>query len=134
MCSETSATVKTVSDEPSDMLNHVMMYFKHMYWHIFTYSTVNFFGVLSSISLDMANLSLNDNDGSSGASDQDTLAPLPLPGATPWPLMHTFPYQYPQPYPTQPPPYHELSSYSYAPGSAGSQHSEGESPVKDAIV
>lgn len=77
---------------------------------------------------DMANLSLNDNDGSSGASDQDTLAPLPLPGASPWPMMHTFPYQ---PYPThafssQPPPYHELTSYSYAPGSTGSQHSEGE--------
>uniref|UniRef100_A0A665WU23 Dishevelled segment polarity protein 2 n=1 Tax=Echeneis naucrates TaxID=173247 RepID=A0A665WU23_ECHNA len=47
----------------------------------------------------MANLSLNDNDGSSGASDQDTLAPLPLPGASPWPMMHTFPYQ---PYPTHP--------------------------------
>uniref|UniRef100_A0A8C8CPW3 Dishevelled segment polarity protein 2 n=1 Tax=Oncorhynchus tshawytscha TaxID=74940 RepID=A0A8C8CPW3_ONCTS len=75
----------------------------------------------------MANLSLNDNDGSSGASDQDTLAPLPLPGATPWPLMHTFPsYQYTSnPYSSQPPPYHELSSYSYAPGSTGSQHSEG---------
>ncbi|KAA8579093.1 hypothetical protein FQN60_007213 [Etheostoma spectabile] len=77
--------------------------------------------------LDMANLSLNDNDGSSGASDQDTLAPLPLPGASPWPMMHTFPYQ---PYPThafssQPPPYHELTSYTYAPGSTGSQHSEG---------
>lgn len=77
---------------------------------------------------DMANLSLNDNDGSSGASDQDTLAPLPLPGASPWPMMHTFPYQ---PYPThafssQPPPYHELTSYTYAPGSTGSQHSEGE--------
>uniref|UniRef100_A0A671W9A9 Si:ch73-335l21.1 n=1 Tax=Sparus aurata TaxID=8175 RepID=A0A671W9A9_SPAAU len=77
--------------------------------------------------LNMANLSLNDNDGSSGASDQDTLAPLPLPGASPWPMMHTFPYQ---PYPahafsSQPPPYHELTSYSYAPGSTGSQHSEG---------
>uniref|UniRef100_H2LR12 Dishevelled segment polarity protein 2 n=1 Tax=Oryzias latipes TaxID=8090 RepID=H2LR12_ORYLA len=77
--------------------------------------------------LNMANLSLNDNDGSSGASDQDTLAPLPLPGATPWPMMHTFPYQaYPtHPYSSQPPPYHELTSYSYAPGSTGSQHSEG---------
>lgn len=75
----------------------------------------------------MANLSLNDNDGSSGASDQDTLAPLPLPGATPWPLMPTYSYQYPAPHPysTQPPPYHELSSYSYGMGSAGSQHSEG---------
>uniref|UniRef100_A0A8C6LXN5 Dishevelled segment polarity protein 2 n=1 Tax=Nothobranchius furzeri TaxID=105023 RepID=A0A8C6LXN5_NOTFU len=62
-----------------------------------------------------------------GASDQDTLAPLPLPGASPWPMMHTFPYQpYPtHPYSTQPPPYHELTSYSYAPGSTGSQHSEG---------
>lgn len=78
---------------------------------------------------DMANLSLNDNDGSSGASDQDTLAPLPLPGATPWPLLHSFPYQYPHPYSSQPPPYHELSSYSYAPGSTGSQHSEGEKPL-----
>lgn len=82
---------------------------------------------------DMANLTLNDNDGSSGASDQDTLAPLPLPGASPWPMMHTFPYQ---PYPThafssQPPPYHELSSYSYAPGSTGSQHSEGEHRRRD---
>uniref|UniRef100_A0A8D3E5G8 Dishevelled segment polarity protein 2 n=1 Tax=Scophthalmus maximus TaxID=52904 RepID=A0A8D3E5G8_SCOMX len=78
--------------------------------------------------LNMANLSLNDNDGSSGASDQDTLAPLPLPGASPWPMMHTFPYQpYPtHPYSSQPPPYHELTSYSYAPGSTGSQHSEGD--------
>uniref|UniRef100_A0A669F2P4 Dishevelled segment polarity protein 2 n=1 Tax=Oreochromis niloticus TaxID=8128 RepID=A0A669F2P4_ORENI len=77
--------------------------------------------------LNMANLSLNDNDGSSGASDQDTLAPLPLPGASPWPMMHTFPYQpYPtHPFSSQPPPYHELTSYSYAPGSTGSQHSEG---------
>uniref|UniRef100_A0A8C5FKP5 Dishevelled segment polarity protein 2 n=1 Tax=Gadus morhua TaxID=8049 RepID=A0A8C5FKP5_GADMO len=75
----------------------------------------------------MANLSLNDNDGSSGASDQDTLAPLPLPGASPWPMMHTFAYQpyAAHPYSSQPPPYHELTSYSYAPGSTGSQHSEG---------
>ncbi|KAM8974392.1 segment polarity protein dishevelled homolog DVL-2 isoform 2-T2 [Pelodytes ibericus] len=75
----------------------------------------------------MANLSLNDNDGSSGASDQDTLAPLPLPGASPWPLLPTFSYQYPAPHPysTQPPAYHELSSYSYGMGSGGSQHSEG---------
>uniref|UniRef100_A0A8C5WKU2 Dishevelled segment polarity protein 2 n=1 Tax=Leptobrachium leishanense TaxID=445787 RepID=A0A8C5WKU2_9ANUR len=75
----------------------------------------------------MANLSLNDNDGSSGASDQDTLAPLPLPGASPWPLLPTFSYQYPAPHPysAQPPAYHELSSYSYGVGSGGSQHSEG---------
>nr|XP_008174801.1 LOW QUALITY PROTEIN: segment polarity protein dishevelled homolog DVL-2 [Chrysemys picta bellii] len=85
------------------------------------------FGDLRGCQNYMANLSLNDNDGSSGASDQDTLAPLPLPGATPWPLMPTFSYQYPAPHPysTQPPPYHELSSYSYGMGSAGSQHSEG---------
>lgn len=74
---------------------------------------------------DLVNLSLNDNDGSSGASDQDTLAPLP--GATPWPLLPTFSYQYPAPHPysPQPPPYHELSSYTYGGGSASSQHSEG---------
>ncbi|CAI5791529.1 polarity dishevelled homolog DVL-2 [Podarcis lilfordi] len=85
------------------------------------------FGDFSGCENYMANLSLNDNDGSSGASDQDTLAPLPLPGATPWPLMPTFSYQYPAPHPysPQPPPYHELSSYSYGMGSAGSQHSEG---------
>ncbi|KAM5151452.1 segment polarity protein dishevelled homolog DVL-2 isoform 3-T3 [Callospermophilus lateralis] len=73
----------------------------------------------------LVNLSLNDNDGSSGASDQDTLAPLP--GATPWPLLPTFSYQYsaPHPYSPQPPPYHELSSYTYGGGSASSQHSEG---------
>ncbi|MGH0176588.1 UNVERIFIED_CONTAM: hypothetical protein FKN15_073053, partial [Acipenser sinensis] len=80
------------------------------------------FGDFSDCENYMANLSLNDNDGSSGASDQDTLAPLP--GATPWPMMHTFPYQYPHPYSSQPPPYHELASYSYGPGSNGSQHSE----------
>lgn len=75
---------------------------------------------------DLVNLSLNDNDGSSGASDQDTLAPLP--GATPWPLLPTFSYQYPAPHPysPQPPPYHELSSYTYGGGSASSQHSEGK--------
>ncbi|XP_041440959.1 segment polarity protein dishevelled homolog DVL-2 isoform X1 [Xenopus laevis] len=85
------------------------------------------FGDLTGCENYMANLSLNDNDGSSGASDQDTLAPLPLPGASPWPLLPTFSYQYqaPHPYSTQPPAYHELSSYSYGMGSAGSQHSEG---------
>ncbi|CAH2272345.1 segment polarity dishevelled homolog DVL-2 [Pelobates cultripes] len=85
------------------------------------------FGDLTGCENYMANLSLNDNDGSSGASDQDTLAPLPLPGASPWPLLPTFSYQYPAPHPysTQPPAYHELSSYSYGVGSGGSQHSEG---------
>uniref|UniRef100_A0A8C0KCN6 Dishevelled segment polarity protein 2 n=1 Tax=Canis lupus dingo TaxID=286419 RepID=A0A8C0KCN6_CANLU len=81
--------------------------------------------VFGDLSGDLVNLSLNDNDGSSGASDQDTLAPLP--GATPWPLLPTFSYQYPTPHPysPQPPPYHELSSYTYGGGSASSQHSEG---------
>lgn len=87
---------------------------------------------LPSHSPDLVNLSLND-DGSSGASDQDTLAPLP--GATPWPLLPTFSYQYPAPHPysPQPPPYHELSSYTYGGGSASSQHSEGKS-LPDASV
>uniref|UniRef100_A0A670K355 Dishevelled segment polarity protein 2 n=1 Tax=Podarcis muralis TaxID=64176 RepID=A0A670K355_PODMU len=60
----------------------------------------------------MANLSLNDNDGSSGASDQDTLAPLPF-TRHPTPTAHS-------PRLTM-----SLSSYSYGMGSAGSQHSEG---------
>ncbi|XP_031824619.1 segment polarity protein dishevelled homolog DVL-3 [Sarcophilus harrisii] len=74
---------------------------------------------------DMANLSLHDQDGSSGASDQDTLAPLPHPGAAPWPM--AFPYQYPPPpHPYNPHPGFPEPGYSYAGGgSAGSQHSEG---------
>ncbi|KAG7243433.1 hypothetical protein INR49_011890 [Caranx melampygus] len=85
------------------------------------------FGDLSDCENYMANLSLNDNDGSSGASDQDTLAPLPLPGASPWPMMHTFPYQpYPtHPYSSQPPPYHELTSYSYAPAAPAASTAKG---------
>ncbi|XP_025024517.1 segment polarity protein dishevelled homolog DVL-3 [Python bivittatus] len=71
----------------------------------------------------MANLSLHDHDGSSGASDQDTLAPLPHPGAAPWPI--AFPYQYPPPHPYNPHPGFPDPGYSYGGGSAGSQHSEG---------
>lgn len=71
----------------------------------------------------MANLSLHDHDGSSGASDQDTLAPLPHPGAAPWPI--AFPYQYPPPHPYNPHPGFPEPGYSYGGGSAGSQHSEG---------
>ncbi|XP_026143768.1 segment polarity protein dishevelled homolog DVL-3-like [Carassius auratus] len=72
----------------------------------------------------MASLSLHDHDGSSGASDQDTLAPLPHPGVAPWPL--TFPYQYPIPHPYNPHPVHDPSySFSAGGGSAGSPHSEG---------
>uniref|UniRef100_A0A8C4MFB3 Dishevelled segment polarity protein 1 n=1 Tax=Equus asinus asinus TaxID=83772 RepID=A0A8C4MFB3_EQUAS len=55
---------------------------------------------------------LNLNSGSSGASEQDTLAPLPHPAA-PWPLGQGYPYQYPGP------------PFSYGSGSAGSQQSEG---------
>ncbi|KAG7471004.1 hypothetical protein MATL_G00119900 [Megalops atlanticus] len=70
----------------------------------------------------MAHLSLHDHDGSSGASDQDTLAPLPHPGVAPWP----FPYQYPIPHPYNPHPLHEPPyNYTAGGGSAGSQHSEG---------
>uniref|UniRef100_A0A9J8D2J4 Dishevelled segment polarity protein 3b n=2 Tax=Cyprinus carpio TaxID=7962 RepID=A0A9J8D2J4_CYPCA len=72
----------------------------------------------------MASLSLHEHDGSSGASDQDTLAPLPHPGVAPWPL--TFPYQYPIPHPYNPHPVHDPSySFTAGGGSAGSPHSEG---------
>ncbi|XP_053566302.1 segment polarity protein dishevelled homolog DVL-3 isoform X4 [Bombina bombina] len=71
----------------------------------------------------MANLSLNDHDGSSGTSDQDTLAPLPHPGAAPWPM--AFQYQYPLPHPYSPHPGFPDAGYNYGGGSAGSQHSEG---------
>ncbi|KAI5940358.1 segment polarity protein dishevelled homolog DVL-3 isoform X3 [Manis javanica] len=72
----------------------------------------------------MAGLSLRDHDGSSGASDQDTLAPLPHPGAAPWPM--AFPYQYPPPpHPYNPHPGFPELGYSYGGGSASSQHSEG---------
>jgi len=67
----------------------------------------------------MTHLSLNEHDGSSGgASDQDTLPPLPHPGAAPWPM--TVPYQFPilHPYDMQQP-FHGGPGA----GSAGSQHS-----------
>ncbi|NXD42412.1 DVL1 protein, partial [Copsychus sechellarum] len=66
---------------------------------------------------------LNLNNGSSGASDQDTLAPLPHPAA-PWPLAQGYPYQYPLPPPCFPPAYQD-PGFSYGSGSAGSQQSEG---------
>ncbi|KAG8434349.1 hypothetical protein GDO86_012651 [Hymenochirus boettgeri] len=66
---------------------------------------------------------LNLNDGSSGTSDQDTLAPLPHP-ASPWPLGQGYSYQYPLAPPCFPPTYQE-PGFSYGSGSAGSQHSEG---------
>uniref|UniRef100_A0A7M4DWL8 Dishevelled segment polarity protein 1 n=1 Tax=Crocodylus porosus TaxID=8502 RepID=A0A7M4DWL8_CROPO len=66
---------------------------------------------------------LNLNNGSSGASDQDTLAPLPHPAA-PWPLGQGYPYQYPLPAPCFPPAYQD-PGFSYGSGSAGSQQSEG---------
>ncbi|KAG9482298.1 hypothetical protein GDO78_011146 [Eleutherodactylus coqui] len=66
---------------------------------------------------------LNLNDGSSGASDQDTLAPLPQ-SAAPWPIGQGYPYQYPLAPPCFPSTYQE-PGFSYGSGSAGSQHSEG---------
>ncbi len=76
----------------------------------------------------MASLTLHEHDGSSGASDQDTLAPLPHPGVAPWPL--TFPYQYPIPHPYNPHPVHDPSySIPAGGGSAGSPHSEGETTL-----
>uniref|UniRef100_A0A8C3K3K4 Dishevelled segment polarity protein 1 n=1 Tax=Calidris pygmaea TaxID=425635 RepID=A0A8C3K3K4_9CHAR len=66
---------------------------------------------------------LNLNNGSSGASDQDTLAPLPHPAA-PWPLGQGYAYQYPLPPPCFPPAYQD-PGFSYGSGSAGSQQSEG---------
>uniref|UniRef100_A0A8D3D0R2 Dishevelled segment polarity protein 3a n=1 Tax=Scophthalmus maximus TaxID=52904 RepID=A0A8D3D0R2_SCOMX len=67
----------------------------------------------------MTHLSLHDHDGSSGgASDQDTLPPLPHPGAAPWPM--PLPYQFPIPHPYElPQPFHGGPGA----GSAGSQHS-----------
>uniref|UniRef100_A0A4W5MS73 Dishevelled segment polarity protein 3a n=1 Tax=Hucho hucho TaxID=62062 RepID=A0A4W5MS73_9TELE len=62
----------------------------------------------------MTNLSLQEHDGSSGgASDQDTLPPLPHPGAAPWPM--ALPFQFPIGFP------------GVGAGSAGSQHSDGSS-------
>uniref|UniRef100_A0A4W5PES1 Dishevelled segment polarity protein 3a n=1 Tax=Hucho hucho TaxID=62062 RepID=A0A4W5PES1_9TELE len=62
----------------------------------------------------MTHLSLHDHDGSSGgASDQDTLPPLPHPGAAPWPM--SLPYQF------------SIGFPGVGAGSAGSQHSEGSS-------
>uniref|UniRef100_A0A4W2CL59 Dishevelled segment polarity protein 1 n=1 Tax=Bos indicus x Bos taurus TaxID=30522 RepID=A0A4W2CL59_BOBOX len=73
---------------------------------------------------------LNLNSGSSGASDQDTLAPLPHPAA-PWPLGQGYPYQYPGPPPCFPPAYQD-PGFGYGSGSAGSQQSEGEGPYLQA--
>uniref|UniRef100_A0A8B9L903 Dishevelled segment polarity protein 3a n=1 Tax=Astyanax mexicanus TaxID=7994 RepID=A0A8B9L903_ASTMX len=42
--------------------------------------------VFGDLSGNMAHLSLHENDGSSGASDQDTLAPLLHPTEAPWPI------------------------------------------------
>uniref|UniRef100_A0AAX7USM4 Dishevelled segment polarity protein 3a n=1 Tax=Astatotilapia calliptera TaxID=8154 RepID=A0AAX7USM4_ASTCA len=53
-----------------------------------------------------------------GASDQDTLPPLPHPGSAPWPM--ALPYQFPIPHPYDlPQPFHGGPGA----GSAGSQHS-----------
>uniref|UniRef100_A0A8D0ALC1 Dishevelled segment polarity protein 1a n=1 Tax=Sander lucioperca TaxID=283035 RepID=A0A8D0ALC1_SANLU len=71
--------------------------------------------------------SLNLNEGSSGGgSEQDTLAPLP-PTSNPWPLGgQPFPYpSFPSAPPSFPPGYSD-PCHSFHSGSAGSQHSEGE--------
>ncbi|KAI5612556.1 dishevelled segment polarity protein 3a [Silurus asotus] len=75
--------------------------------------------VFGDLSGNMAHLSLQEHDGSSGASDQDTLAPLLHPAEAPWP---SFPYQYP-------PSLHDVPHHHAEPGggSAGSHHSEGSS-------
>uniref|UniRef100_A0A8C8GEY8 Dishevelled segment polarity protein 3a n=1 Tax=Oncorhynchus tshawytscha TaxID=74940 RepID=A0A8C8GEY8_ONCTS len=76
----------------------------------------------------MAHLSLQDHDGSSGgASDQDTLPPLPHPGAAPWPM--ALPYQFPIAHPYNPQPQPDLPQGfpGVGAGSAGSQHSDGSS-------
>uniref|UniRef100_A0AAY5KH78 Dishevelled segment polarity protein 3a n=1 Tax=Esox lucius TaxID=8010 RepID=A0AAY5KH78_ESOLU len=77
---------------------------------------------------DMTHLSLHDHDGSSGgASDHDTLPPLPHPGAAPWPM--ALPYQFPiaHPYSSQPQQDLPPGFPGVGAGSAGSQHSEGSS-------
>ncbi|XP_069097170.1 segment polarity protein dishevelled homolog DVL-1 isoform X3 [Pleurodeles waltl] len=66
---------------------------------------------------------LNLKDGSTGTSDQDTLAPLPHPAA-PWTLGQGFPYQYGVPPPCFPSVCQD-PGFSYGSGSAGSQQSEG---------
>ncbi|XP_076874572.1 segment polarity protein dishevelled homolog DVL-1 isoform X2 [Brachyhypopomus gauderio] len=65
--------------------------------------------------------SLNLNEGSSGGSELDTLAPLPPPGTNPWP----YPCPgYPNQTPTFPPGYSD-PCHSFHSGSTGSQQSEG---------
>ncbi|KAI2667235.1 hypothetical protein H4Q32_003668 [Labeo rohita] len=80
--------------------------------------------IFGDLSGNMAHLSLHDHDGSSGASDQDTLAPLLHPAEAPWPT--AFPYQYP-PAHSLPDAAHSYSEAGGGGGSAGSQHSEGSS-------
>ncbi|XP_053354866.1 segment polarity protein dishevelled homolog DVL-3a [Clarias gariepinus] len=72
--------------------------------------------VFGDLSGNMAHLSLQEHDGSSGASDQDTLAPLLHPTEAPWP---SFPYQYP-------PSLHDAPLH-HAETGGGSHHSEGSS-------
>ncbi|KAF5890522.1 segment polarity protein dishevelled DVL-3-like [Clarias magur] len=72
--------------------------------------------VFGDLSGNMAHLSLQEHDGSSGASDQDTLAPLLHPTEAPWP---SFPYQYP-------PSLHDAPLH-HAETGGGSHQSEGSS-------
>ncbi|XP_072101399.1 segment polarity protein dishevelled homolog DVL-1-like isoform X3 [Mobula birostris] len=101
----------------SSMLKHG--YLRHTVNKI-TFSEQCYY-VFGDLSANMAGLSLNE--GSSGTSEHDTLAPLPHP-ACPWQLAQGFPYQYPLPQSYYPPTCQE-PSLNFGNGSAGSQQSEG---------
>ncbi|XP_067873340.1 segment polarity protein dishevelled homolog DVL-1-like isoform X2 [Heterodontus francisci] len=101
----------------SSMLKHG--YLRHTVNKI-TFSEQCYY-IFGDLSTNLAGLSLNE--GSSGTSEHDNLAPLPHP-ACPWPLAQGFPYQYPLPHPYYPPACQD-PTLNYGNGSAGSQQSEG---------
>ncbi|XP_067826280.1 segment polarity protein dishevelled homolog DVL-3-like isoform X2 [Heptranchias perlo] len=101
----------------SSMLKHG--YLRHTVNKI-TFSEQCYY-IFGDLCTNLAGLSLNE--GSSGTSEHDILAPLPHP-ACPWPLGQSFPYQYPLPHPYYPPTCQE-PSLNCGNGSAGSQQSEG---------
>ncbi|XP_060707834.1 segment polarity protein dishevelled homolog DVL-1-like [Hemiscyllium ocellatum] len=101
----------------SSMLKHG--YLRHTVNKI-TFSEQCYY-IFGDLSTNLAGLSLNE--GSSGTSEHDILAPLPHPNC-PWPLTQGFPYQYPLPHP-----YYSSTcqdpALTYGNGSTGSQQSEG---------
>ncbi|XP_069774768.1 segment polarity protein dishevelled homolog DVL-1-like isoform X4 [Narcine bancroftii] len=101
----------------SSMLKHG--YLRHTVNKI-TFSEQCYY-IFGDLTANMAALSLNE--GSSGASDHDALAPLPYPACS-WQLAQGFPYQYPLPQSYYPPTCQE-PTLNYGNGSAGSQQSEG---------